>query len=567
MSVNVRDDSGKCGENLTWFFNETAKSLTISGTGNMSDFQQYDSMAWYPMNNLIKTVIIHEGVTSIGDSAFYGVFHLESVTIPSTVKSIGSYSFINCAYVTSLTIPEGVVSIGTQPFQGCYALKSVTIPGSVTSIGSSPFDDCPNLETINVSSSNSVFVSDYGVLIDKVRKSVVQCPCKKSGDYTIPDYVTKIQNGAFGRCKYLTSVTIPEGVESIGWFAFQGCDNLTSISIPSTVTSIGFYCFESCSNLKSVVILGAITAIQSNMFYKCYSLSSFRVPDTVKTIEDSAFYGCSNLTSIVIPSNVSSIGNNAFSGCKSLVTVVYAGTSDPFASTSSPFVDCDALEFTCVPPGYNSTTFGGLNVSCKSLLCEALKDQHNRCFEAVSEGSECAIRKRLEAVKWENQTTGCVEYFCENDTGLLGKALCDSNSDDVCVNDKCVGEKDIEVKPWSVEIEINATESMSVTSEQIAVELSNLTGIGVNDITIIVEYDDRGRATTIIVYVNDKTTADVISASVNELDKNSETCEGVLCRTKGTEVKQTPLMLAVSSKLHISIIILMIFVFSFIVIV
>ena len=172
-------------------------TLTISGKGDMPDNSSLDA-PWYKYNQKIKTVVIENGVTSIGMGAFFYCSGLTSVTIPNSVTSIGNSAFYGCKSLTSVTIPNSVTSIGENAFWGCKSLTSVTIPNSVTSI----------------------------------------------------------DNYAFKGCSSLTSITIPNSVTSIGGYAFYGCSSLTSIAIPSSVSSIGDYAFVNCSGLTSITFKG-----------------------------------------------------------------------------------------------------------------------------------------------------------------------------------------------------------------------------------------------------------------------------------------------------------------------
>ncbi len=140
----MADDSGSCGENLTWTFVESTGTLTISGTGLMGDYI-FDNIPWYNYRTDIVKVIIEEGVTSIGYRAFSWCSGLTSVTIPNSVTSIGIEAFCGCSGLTSITIGNSVTSIGDQSFWGCSGLISITIPNSVTSIGNSAFYGCYRL--------------------------------------------------------------------------------------------------------------------------------------------------------------------------------------------------------------------------------------------------------------------------------------------------------------------------------------------------------------------------------------------------------------------------------------
>ena len=152
-----------------------------------------------------------------------------SYAIPNSVTSIGDYAFSGCSSLTSVTIPDSVTSIGKWAFSECKSLTSVTIPGSVTSIGNCAFASCTSLTGIWVAEGNSHYASDAsGVLFNKDMTTLVQCPGAFAA-YTIPDSVTRIDDGTFASCTSLTSVTIPNSVTYFGEWAFDDCTSLTDV--------------------------------------------------------------------------------------------------------------------------------------------------------------------------------------------------------------------------------------------------------------------------------------------------------------------------------------------------
>ena len=251
--------------NLTWKLDADG-TLTISGTGAMKNYDYNDNPSPVYNNSNVKKVVIEDGVTSIGNSAFNECISLTSITIPDSVTSIGTYAFSGCRSLTSITIPDSVTSIGAYAFQSCSNLTSITIPDSVTSIGASAFNSCSGLTSI-----------------------------------TIPDSVTSIGNFAFSYCISLTSITIPDSVTSIGSYAFYNCKNLTTISL-SCKSSLKKSDFGDKADLVSYTNQHLLTKTAAKAatcsesgnkeYWTCehcgkYFLSDDTNPETAKAVEQS----------------------------------------------------------------------------------------------------------------------------------------------------------------------------------------------------------------------------------------------------------------------------------------
>ena len=332
----------------------------------------------YLNGDLVTDLVIPDGVTSIGDYAFYGCTGLTSVTIPNGVTSIGGSAFYGCTGLTSVTISDSVTSIGSSAFYGCTGLTSVTIPDSVTSIGSSAFSGCTGLTSVTI--PDSVTSIDYafngctGLTSVTIPNSVTSIDyafrgCTGLTSVTIPDSITSIGEDAFRGCTGLTSVTIPNSVTSIGVDAFYGCTGLTSVTIPDSVTSIDA-AFRGCTGLTSVTIPDSVTSIDY-AFEGCTGLTSVTIPDSVTSIGDSAFYYCSSLTSVTIPNGVTSIGSEAFRLCSSLTSVVIPDSVTSIGK--SAFRGCTGLTSVTIPDSVTSigeSAFYG----CSSLTSVTIPD-------------------------------------------------------------------------------------------------------------------------------------------------------------------------------------------------
>jgi len=157
----------------------------------------------------------------------------------------------------SYTIPNGVTSIGSEAFSFCPSLTSVTIPNSVTSIGLAAFAACPSLSAITVDALNPVYSSVDGVLFNKSRTLLIQCPGGKAGSYTIPNNVTSIEWYGFYSCTGLTSVTIPDSVTSIGGYVFYSCTNLTGVYFQGNAPDFGPFVFIGADNATLYYLPGA----------------------------------------------------------------------------------------------------------------------------------------------------------------------------------------------------------------------------------------------------------------------------------------------------------------------
>ena len=415
--------------NLTWKLDADG-TLTISGTGTMKDYDYNNNPS--PANQKkgsVKKVVIKDGVTSIGNFAFYNCTSLTSITIPDSVTSIELAAFNNCNNLTSITIPDSVTSIGDSAFElcnklssitlsnnitsignwafhGCH-LTSITIPDSVTSIGAMAFYSCSNLQTISLSCKSSLKKSDFGDKANLVsytnqhlltKTAAKAATCSESGN---KEYWTCEHCGKY----FLSDDSNPETAKAVEQSetilpAIQHKNAELRNSSEPTETSPGYSGDLYCPDCDTVVEKGYTYWIEDNLTWKLYEDGTLNISGTgamkdynstdnlspaymnssvkkvvieegVTNIGNWAFSECSSLTSITIPDSVTNIGAAAFDSCGSLTSIVIPNSVTSIESYA--FSACSSLTSITIP---DSVTSIGNNAfdSCSSLTSITIPD-------------------------------------------------------------------------------------------------------------------------------------------------------------------------------------------------
>lgn len=325
--------SGTCGKNLTWELDDTG-TLTISGTGAMNDYIL--GSPWEDYRDSIIHVVIEEGVTTIGVSAFQSYKNMISVTLPNTLTKIENWAFAFSEKLSSIAIPSSVTKIGVEAFASCYGLQGVYITdlSAWMNIQFEGGEYSHNPECANPlywGKENKLYLNGELLTevtipdgITEIGPAVLSSTALEK--VIIPDGVTSIGEFAFSSCTSLTDVTIADSVTSIGGYAFQNCSALESITLPNSITSIGEYAFYICDKLSEITIPDSVTTIGRSAFCQCDALTNATILAGITSIPDSAFYGCDKLASVTIPAGVTSIGKNAFIMCYALDNIYFNGT-------------------------------------------------------------------------------------------------------------------------------------------------------------------------------------------------------------------------------------------------
>jgi len=274
-------------------------SVTNIGTAAFGDCHGLNSIT-VVSNNLfyssLNGVLFNKTQTTLVEYP-YGL--AGSYSIPDGVSSVGDSAFYACNNLTAITIPDSVTNIGQYALAGS-ALTSVTIPKNVVYIGPDVFGTCWQLLTIIVDTNNLYYSSLDGILFDKGQATLVDFPGGLNASFTIPLNVLSIGDSAFEYCT-LTNITISGNVTNIGISAFHACLSLESVTILGGLATVGNRAFFACENLNSVTIPSSVTNFSNSAFSACYALENIYFTGNAPSPDLSVFEGDNLATAYYLP--------------------------------------------------------------------------------------------------------------------------------------------------------------------------------------------------------------------------------------------------------------------------
>lgn len=203
----------------------------------------------------ITSVIIPEGVTRIGENAFYGCSGLKTLRLPESLKIIEDNAFYGCRALENCPIPQGVKTIGSGAFGGCSALageKEMLIIDGIL--------HCCRGDLENVEIPEGVHTIGVGAFLK-------MAPLKS---VTIPASVKRIEKNSFSGCTGLKEISLPDSVEYLGDYALSGCAALETVQLSENLLTLGRWAFQDCKSLKSISLPGKLTSIGDNVFCGCH---------------------------------------------------------------------------------------------------------------------------------------------------------------------------------------------------------------------------------------------------------------------------------------------------------
>ena len=394
--------TGSCGTNVSYAFDHRTGTLTISGTGAMTDYESPSSSPFYGMENL-QHLVIESGVTRIGDGTFYDCTAVSDIILADTVSTIGNCAFYNCSSLTGVPLNEGLTdidyyafygcgmetlslpatlqNIGNGAFSGCYALTQLRLPGTLDTVAGSAFAGCAALDNVYI---------EAGI---NHMESGVFSNCTALTAVTLAEGVTLIENNTFYGCTALSDVQLPNSLFTIGSRAFGGCKALTTISLPSGLNSIESAAFLGCSALADITLPAGLKSIGDTAFADCTGLNT-QLPAQLQSIGTEAFRNCRSLTAINVPATLTSLPNSVFSGCSGINTLTLPATLTAIGNYC--FYQCGAIASLTIPAatasiGTNAFAgCGGLNaISVDSA--NAVYDSRNNCQAVIETATDSLL--------------------------------------------------------------------------------------------------------------------------------------------------------------------------------
>ena len=272
----------------------------------------------YLGDELIRDLVIPEGVDHINNGVFWNCKSIVSLTVPDSVVSIGERAFADCENLTSVEIADSVAEIGWGAFYGCNNVVSITLPF----IGANNKADNTNTHL------GYIFGSDYQDNNKKVPSKLKTVIINGDTEF--------IGNRAFYNCGNITEIILPSSLTSISNEAFYDCSSLETIAIPGGVTKIGGNAFYGCTAIDGVYIED-LTAWFGITFDNEYSnplysgkllylegelVVDLEVPESVTEIKAYAFHGCMSIVNVTLHENLKKIYSYAFEDCMKLNSVV-----------------------------------------------------------------------------------------------------------------------------------------------------------------------------------------------------------------------------------------------------
>lgn len=375
----------------------TFYNLALTGTGSME--LKNGQSPWYDSRGQILSVSIADGITSIGNYAFYECASLKSVTLPDSVETIGRDAFNKCEMLEEVILGAGLTDIGENAFYWCINLGSITVGPNIKTIGKkafyannivnvqfedgleeigeSAFERCEKLASVSLPDSVSS-IGPRAFASTKLKEFTVPAGTTVIGHAVLDECssLSSIQVGAgntcfsvkdgilyemkagnfyktitYARIKSKTEISIEEGTEIIDAYSFNGGTYLTNITLPETIKQIGDHAFNNCYNVQEIRIPGNVETIQKYAFGSWEKIVEINIPDSVQTIESNAFYMCESLATVSIGSGLKNLHAYVFSCCSSIASITISDENPALSAVDNVVYNKDCTIACFYPEG------------------------------------------------------------------------------------------------------------------------------------------------------------------------------------------------------------------------
>ena len=425
--------NGKRVTNLDTFGLKTCKASTIKIPGSIKNLAGHLGY----QNENIKSVIVGEGVETIGESCFSFVKNLSEVKVSRSVVHVGDTAFeytpwheaqddlvILGSVLTKmkkdhavLNVPHGVKVVGRLVAVFKSGLRKVVLPDTVTTLCESAFSGRGNeniQEFVFTDSLVNIGLHAFGFnkWLDQfkgrpviINNQLYQCDVDGTS-VIIPEGVTKICDEVFKENKDLKTVIFPGTLKAIGEQAFAQCQSITTIDLPDGVERLGKACFYGCKRLSKVNIPDSLIEIGRSSFNSCPALTEITLGNNVEVIGEKAFLECKMLRSISLKGKVKRILPEAFSGCSALGEITLPDGLEELGKEA--FKNCASLEKIIVPSGVkkiDSSTFSGCRLLREVDLPDDIAEIADSAFSNCAELSEI----KLPQIIGQQAFSGCVK--------------------------------------------------------------------------------------------------------------------------------------------------------------
>ena len=384
------DQSGTCGENLTWQIMRSEVSyiydyLVITGTGPMYDYAEGEA-PWMPYAYSFFGIYMSPGISYIGANAFNNA-DISTTNLPGSVREIGAnafrknpdmtymvlrenirkvgdgayaYSGVNgvnvygpaielgvgvyegCPNLTKEDFPAGMTYIPERTFKDCKNLREITIPTDITRIDAEAFSGCTRLKTVNfhgipsqwedmqIAQGNEPLLSaEVTGLLTNSGTCGADARWELSEDFTL---LTISGTGSVdsdpwsNAAGYVEKVIVEEGITRLAGYVLSDLEVVTEIILPSTLTAVGVNCFYWNPKLETIELPAGLTTLGRNTFNGCTSLRSIEIPSGVTELPEGVFARCTALETVTLHKGLTTVWDRAFEGCTKLSEISLPST-------------------------------------------------------------------------------------------------------------------------------------------------------------------------------------------------------------------------------------------------